>query len=68
MSFIVFSLTLGVIGKLLSSSMLLVCMEPHTHVMVTISGLAFQPFAVIASIRGLYLLFFVEMAWFVYHA
>ena len=56
----------GGMWKLSSSSMLLVCMEPQTHVVITISGLTFQPYALIATIRGLYLLLLVKMAWFVY--
>ena len=45
---------------------LLVCMVPHTLAVTTLRGLAFHPWAWMASISGLYFSCFVLMAWSVY--
>ena len=66
MFFIVFLISLGGMCKFYSSLMLCVCMEPRTPAVMTMSGFIFQPCALIAVIRGLYLSCLVLMACSVY--
>ena len=50
------------ICSFLRSSTLLVCIEPHTPMMIVARGLVFQLCAFIAPISALYLVSFVCMA------